>query len=236
MRARPVLLVHWLKTCRPSMPREGGIYGVWTSSLLFGLLASWPPGGEVLAGIVGALLALAISDMRGVSPLCIVFPTIFFVPLLLEGVPYSLLPAILFPPLYYVTVKEWNLRYVSGAGVVALPGGLLALASGKPLASLLPPLYAMMAAGFAFRRIYGSSPRSLDLLALAGVSAYAVWLYSVGCWIAGLVLAVDIVSRILLRASRVDYRVRLRTYGFLEAFRSSIVMFSVGLVIGFACR
>lgn len=215
--------------CGFSRPREGGVYGVWASSMAFGLASLTGFGLEVLLGVLGGILSLFLSDARRVNPVCIILPSVLFTPLILAGLPFSVFPILLFPPLFYATLRGGVLRYVTGAGLVALPGGLLALSSHQ-WASILPPSYAMMASGLAYRRIYGSSPMGLEFGSGAAVALYGIGMVYQG-YIAGYVLIVDLLVRVVLRTSGFDYRVRLRTYGFIEAFRSFTVMLLTGLLI-----
>ncbi len=219
--------------CGFSKPREGGVYGVWVASMVMGLLSMPRLGPDVVLGLVGSLASLFMANPSRVRLYCVGLVSLMFLPLVALHLPYSLAPLVLFPPLFYATLRGGTLRYVTGAGLVALPGGLLALASETPWVSVLPPLYAMMASGMAYRRIYGSSPHGLEVASGAGVFVYGVALILAGARLAGLVLLVDVVLRLVVRVFGWDLGVRLRTYGFIEAFRSLAVMTVVGLDVGF---
>ncbi len=182
--------------------------------------------------LLGSFASLLMSNPVQVRLYCVGLVSLLFLPIAATGLPYSLAPTILFPPLFYATIRGGTIRYVTGAGLVAMPGGLLALASEAPWISALPPLYAMMASGMAYRRIYGSSPWGLEIASGIGVAVYGVALALAGAILPGLVLVMDVVVRAIVRIIGWDLGVRLRTYGFIEAFRSLAVMAVVGLGVG----
>jgi len=215
--------------CGFSRPREGGVYGVWASSMAFSLASLTGFSLEVLLGVLGGVLSLFMSDVRRVNPACILLPGALFIPLIVSSIPYSILPLLLFPALFYTTLRGGVLRYVTGAGLAAMPGGLIVLSSHQ-WATLLPPSYAIMASGLAYRRIYGSSPMGLEFGSGAALTLYGFSLVYNG-YLAGYIILMDLLARVVLRVSGFDYRVRLRTYGFIEAFRSFSIMLLTGLLI-----
>jgi len=212
-----------------SKPREGGVYGVWTASFVFGLMSVSYYNASVGLAIAAGLITLLLSDPQRFNPLCLSIPVILYAPIIIGGLPYSILAILVFPPLYYVTLHGGVLRNVSGAGMVALPGGLLALASGEPGLILLPVSYGIMASSFAYRRIYRSQPMMLDYGSVASIILYSLSLFYNGIVLGGAILLIDLSLRVTLRVSGLDYRMGLRTYGFLEAFRSLTVMTLTGL-------
>ena len=227
-----------LAHCKPRIPREGGVYGVWLSGLALSIAIIYKYGlgyGELLS-LVGYTIALflinptikySITDIV----VCSVIPFVLSLPLILDHGSNSI-PVIIAAALAGMGMAAApRYRQILGAGLLVTPASLILLDTASPIQALLPMTYASMATAFALDVVvHGSSPGvRRSAYAASMVTLIIAALYPIGHIIGVVVL--DILSRLAGVVTGYYYRMHLKKYGFLETFRVIIAMAAVGLLV-----
>ncbi|MCE4626854.1 MAG: hypothetical protein F7B78_04285 [Desulfurococcales archaeon] len=225
------------------IPKEGGILGVWLSTLIYGvILAVKSSNGLSLSEsitLIAALAALPASGLAlrsepGWSRMKYILPiTILYLPILYDAWPHSIYYLIAVGALLFGAIIARGLPLILiGGPLIAGIGGALALTSGHQILALLPITYSIMTvaiAGAGVSKLY----RGLALpsfLGGIGVIIAAAALYEI-CNIASIVLVLDVGIRLGLYPLGVYDKVSLKLYGFHEAFHSLLVLALVAYCI-----
>ncbi len=225
------------------VPREGGAIGVWISGVVYGLAYAVSRGFEpllLLASLLGALTALLLVDWARYGSgwrriVAIIAPTVLLGFVAVSRLPWGVGLLVFEAALLVVSLRFPGLwRIIAGGGLLGGVGGFVALASPESNAmdSLLPGYYLLMATGFSGLRAVGVRLESVAGFAvgLLLVSSAVLHYLFTGSPLVALVLAADIASRIGGWLAGVYQEMRLRTYGFLEAFRTLAVMLAAALL------
>lgn len=227
-----------LTRCKPRIPREGGVYGVWIAGLALSLTVMYKHGFGYkeplsLAGYMIALFLINPTIKYTITDIivCSTVPLVLSIPLIL-GHGISSIPVILAAALAAIGMAAApRYRQIIGAGLLVTPASLILLDVASPIQALLPMAYASMATAFALDVVvHGSSPGvRRSAYAASMVTLLVAALYSSVPII--VVIVLDILSRIVGVVTGYYYRMQLKKYGFLETFRVIIAMAAIGLLV-----
>jgi len=224
-------------------PKEHGAYGVWIASILYGLLASQDPNPLLLApGLAAALLSLLsldymrVNKLKGPGTLVVAVVALLYLPLLLRGLPLSLIAAGISGLLLAATLSFNKVTNITGASLLGFTGSFLLFAGNPPSVCklLFPPLYNALATSQAQIRVTGPRREAVGLEALSGVLVVAVGLCMVlggAPWLILVLLSADVALRYLLRIGGLYGRLGLKAYGLLEFFHTIVVQAVVALLL-----
>ncbi len=133
-----------------------------------------------------------------------------------------------------LTVRGGLFLVIAGGGLLGEVGGLTALVAKPELPIvLLPGIYSLASVSTAAMRVVGGKRPLLAgaLSSLLAVALAIVIAYRGGC-LACLVLAGDVLARFAIVAFGPGRRLGVRTYGFLEAIHSPIILGLLALLLG----
>lgn len=228
---------------RGIIPKEGGILGVWLSTLIYGvILALKSSNGLSLSEFITLIAALAALPASGLAlrsepgwrRMKYILPiTILYLPIIYGTWPHSVYYLIAVGVLLFGAMVARGLPLILvGGPLIAGIGGALALTSGHQVLGLLPITYSIMTVSIAGARV-SKLYRDLALPSLLGglgVIVAAAALYEI-CSIASIVLVLDVAIRLGLYPLGVYDKVSLKLYGFHEAFHSLLVLALVAYCI-----
>ena len=227
------------------LPREGGAIGVWVSGMAYGLVYALLRGYDMMllsTALLGSIATLFLVDWARYGSgfrrlVAIVAPGVLLGFVVFDKFPWSLALAAFEASLLVASLQLKSLwRIVLGGGLLGGVGGFVALASPECgiVESLLPGSYLLMATGFSGLRAVGVKRETVTgfAIGLGMLTAFTVYYLLEGVFTIVLVLSLDVVSRVLGWLLGFYQSMRLRTYGFLEAFRTLVVMVLAGFLAG----
>lgn len=220
------------------IPREGGVYGVWTASLIFGIL--WSGGMHPwlrLTWLLGSTLTLLLVERvryEGDITAALV-PTLLYTPLLLAGAPLSLPLVALGAALLLASLRPARPIYgiVSGGTLLALHGAIVPVAlSNLPVsvAVVAHEAAAVAQAAIAVTRGVDKSLYNITSLFLLAMLVSSLSLVAYGARGAGVLLAADALLRAALIGTGFIFKLKLKIYGFLEVIHSTTVLTLLSLL------
>jgi hypothetical protein len=219
------------------VPLEGGVYGVWMASLFLGLSwvdrAPWFLTASWLAGALLALLLLERVRLLGDAKITVI-PALLFIPLIIENI-YTLLivaaATILIAASLYT--KNSLFKIVSGGALLSSHGPLYLAALGNLAAAVAGLAHessavaqaAIVAAKGKIKELYIIFYIFIISMVIGALALY-MWGYSASA----VILVGDALLRTLLINIKYTFKIKLKTYGFLETVHSSLMMLTIGLL------
>ena len=231
---------HYTIKTRGIIPKEGGILGVWISSLTYGIILSikYIDNPYLLAALIGAIAALpatglALNRKPGRDRAKIIIPIgILFLPLVIDTLPdsiYYLIPTITL--LVGAAIATGLSLILIGGPLVSAVGGALALANGNPIYPLLPLTYSLMTVALAGARVTGRYKELTLTASLGGIGVLiAALALSSTCTASSAILILDVLLRLAMIPTGLYERLSLKQYGFHELFRSLLVLGAVAML------
>lgn len=224
-------------------PREHGAYGVWSASLAFALITLRSPEPLLLASTLAASLIvlftldyMRLARLGGRGPLIVGVVSLLYLPVALARLPESLGVAVLALILLAITLYSRPLTNIAGAALIGTAGSFVML-SGEWVGwarVLFPPVYNLLATSQAQIRVTGARGEFLACEALGAVGVLAMGGYLAiveGATLVGVLLAVDVFLRLLLRNMGAYDRLSLKGYGILEFIRTLVVQALVATLL-----
>jgi len=219
--------------------------GVWASGVAYGVVYAFSRGFDPLllaASLAGALAAILLVDWARYGwgwrrAAAVVLPGALLGFVALSRLPWGAAVLAFEAAMLAASLRLSGLwRVIAGGGLLGGVGGFVALSSPEcnAMDALLPGYYLLMATGFSGLRAVGVRVEPLagfagGLLLLAAAALHYLF---AGAPLVALVLAADVASRVGGWMAGVYQGMRLRTYGFLEAFRTLTVMVAAALLNG----
>ncbi len=227
-----------LSRCKPRIPREGGVYGVWIAGLVLSIAVIYKHGLEYreLLSLTGYTIALFLINPTVKYTIidiivCSIVPLILSLPLILSHGFNSILVILAAALAAIGMAAAPRYRQILGAGLLVTPASLILLDAARPIQALLPMAYASMATAFALDVVvHGSSPGVRRSAYAASIVTLLIAALYPSVFIIGVVV-LDILSRLAGAITGYYYRMQLKKYGFLETFRVIIAMAAIGLLV-----
>ncbi len=220
-----------------SLPRESGVYGVWLASLLYALpnMAGAQPY-KVLPGLTASILSLFTLNYVRYSKsawrlLIIAVIASLYSPIIVDSIPYSVAVIALVIPLLLTSLRGTITGIVAGGGLIAFHGSLLYLSGSEGLLAFLPGFYGLLATAQAGVRVGGRQlgVTLFEAFSFAAVFPLSIWIIEGLDRLAGSILLVDLMLRVVGEVGGLHSRLPLKVYGFLEFGRSILIMLILGI-------
>ncbi|MCE4624250.1 MAG: hypothetical protein F7C35_00080 [Desulfurococcales archaeon] len=223
----------------------GGLLGVWLSSILYGTVLALkldPFTPAIAYTIIASILVFPLSYLAWTRPMRTLYMSIgaaLMIPPALWGLPATAPLIVVHAALLSVVWRATGTRLIVAGGTLVggVGGYLAAIATGSYLAALAPLTYHLMTVSKAAVRVTGEDVYKHVFTAAAAVIAGASLIACIpkGCTACAVLLTGDSLLRVMESWSGFDGKLGLKTYGFIETFRSLAVLLTLAaLIIGCA--